>query len=100
MNDFADINRMTLYEYGIRMKAYWLKSVDREYEIHLQAWTNWNVQAMKQQGKNKRVPVFRTFKQFFDYEKQLKMINGSTSKNKKNQAIAEILRRQREKEVR
>lgn len=68
MSDFAEIDRMTLYEYEMRMKASDLRRVDREYEIHLQAWANWNVQAMKKSGKRKRVPVFKTFKQFFDYK--------------------------------
>ncbi len=68
MQDFAQIDRMTLYEYEMRMKASDLRRVDREYEIHLQAWANWNVQATKKSGK-KRVPVFKIFKQFFDYRK-------------------------------
>lgn len=69
MNDFSEIDRMTLYEYEMRMKAFELRRVDREYEIHLQAWSNWNVQATKRSGKKKRVPVFKFFRQFFDYEK-------------------------------
>lgn len=76
MTDFKEIDRMTLYEYGMRMKAHRLRQVDREYEIHLQAWANHNVQATKRQGKDKAVPVFKTFKQFFDYEKRIEEVTG------------------------
>ena len=68
---------MTLYEYNMRMKTFRLQQVDREYDIHRQAWENWNVQAMKRQGKNKKVPVFKDFKQYFDYEaRQEEVISG------------------------
>lgn len=76
MADFNEIDRMTLYEYGMRMKALRLRQIDREYEIHLQAWANHNVQATKRQGKDKAVPVFKTFKQFFDYEKRIEEVTG------------------------
>lgn len=67
MHDFTEINRMTMYEFCVRMQAARLRQVDREYELHLLAWDCWDVQSMKKQGK-KRVPVYQTFRQFFDYE--------------------------------
>ena len=67
MHDFTEINRMTMYEFCVRMQAARLRQVDREYELHLLAWGCWDVQSMKKQGK-KRVPVYQTFRQFFDYE--------------------------------
>lgn len=100
MSDFAEINRMTLYEYDVRMTAYRLKQVDREYEIHLQAWENWNVQATKKQGKKRQVPVFQTFKQFFDYEKKVQDILKPDNKDDaKKKGIADILRRQKERRL-
>ena len=60
----------------MRMKAFRLQQVDRDYDIHLLAWESWNVQAMKKQGKNKKVPVFKNFKQFFDYESRLEEAAG------------------------
>lgn len=98
MNDFTEIDRMTLYEYDMRLKAYNLRHVDRDYEIHRQAWANWNVQAMKNQGKRKRVPVFRNFKQFFDYDEQLKAMMGNRGGSEKVRAIANIIRKQRKRE--
>lgn len=96
MQDFAEINRMTLYEYEMRMKASNLRSVDREYEIHLQAWANWNVQATKKSGK-KRAPVFKTFKQFFDFKKaESKILNGEKKRGfSQGQRIIEGMRRQK-----
>lgn len=101
MNDFAEIGRMTLYEYDMRMTAYRLKQADREYEIHLQAWLNWNVQAMKKKGRHKRVPVFKTFQQFFDYKKCIKDVlegenGGSRLAMRKKQGIADLLKKQKE----
>lgn len=91
---------MTLYEYELRMKAYWLAQVDQEYQIHLQAWANWNVQAMKSQGKNKRVPVFKNFKQFFDYDRHIRDVLGSPENAEKKQGIARILKKQEERRCR
>ena len=59
---------MTITEYELRLKAYRLKRLDEQEIIYQQAWANWQVQATKQQGK-KQVPVYSTFKKFFDKEK-------------------------------
>lgn len=57
----------------MRMKAYRLAQVDKEYDMHLQAWLNHAVTTTKEQG-NKHVPVYKSFKDFFDYEKRLKEV--------------------------
>ena len=54
------------------MQAVKLKEVDRDYRNHLQAFLNMSVQAQKKNGKNKSIPVFKKFKQFYDYEKAVK----------------------------
>lgn len=99
MTDFSDIERMTLYEYDIRMKAFRLQQIDREFDIHLQAWTNWNVQATKKQGKGKCVPVYKTFKQFFDYEQRVEDVleKKHTEEDEKKLGIAGILKKQKER---
>ena len=61
---------MTMYEYCVRMKAYRLQQVDCEYMLHLLAWQSWDAQAMKQQGRT-RVPVYKKFSQFFDYDEKV-----------------------------
>lgn len=57
----------------MRMRAFNLARVDKEYDMHLQAWLNHAVTATKEQGK-KQVPVYKKFQDFFDYEKRLKEI--------------------------
>jgi len=70
-----DVNDVTLNEYQLLMKAYALKQVDKQYEMHMQAWVNQQAKATKQKGK-KTVPYFKDFKQFFDYEAQVEQIMG------------------------
>ncbi|WZY01592.1 hypothetical protein NSQ26_06020 [Bacillus sp. FSL W7-1360] len=41
--------------------------------MHLQAWLNVQANSTKESGK-KVVPVFKKFKDFFDYEKRLKEV--------------------------
>ena len=57
----------------MRMKAFRLQQIDKEYDMHLQAWLNYVVQQTKEKG-SKHVPVFRKFKDFYDYEKRLKEV--------------------------
>lgn len=90
MSNFNEIESMTLDEYELRMKAYRLGEVDKEYYIYLQAWTNSNVQATKKQGKDKIVPVFQTFKQFFDYEKRLEEAFGGCGDNEQEKRLKSI----------
>lgn len=76
------------------MYAYQLRQVDRQHEMHLQAWIDNQATATKQQGK-KTIPVYRKFKDFFDYEKELKNIEGSkkpqlTNKQRKLAQLAKI----------
>ena len=100
MTSLAEIERMTFFEYRLRLRAYELSQVDKERDIHMQAWCNWNVQATKGQGRHKRVSVFKTFKSFFDYEK---LINKVLGKNLAEEAgvpvksIVEGMKLQRER---
>lgn len=64
---------MTLPDYLYRYKAYRLRSVDEDYHRHLSAWLNVQAGSMKQQG-DKQAPVYRTFKNFFDYQKRVEEI--------------------------
>lgn len=72
--DPEEINRMTFFEYRMRMQAASLQVIDAEYMVYLQAWANREVQATKKKGKNKQVYVYSTMKQFFDREKLEKEI--------------------------
>lgn len=69
------IKRMTLVEYQLRIDAYRLQRVDREYDIHLQAWVNNQAKAEKKKGK-KTEPYFKSFDKFYNYEKRVAEIMG------------------------
>lgn len=84
-----------MYEYDMRMLAYRLREVDRDYVLHYLAWINRDIKAMKSQGKKKRVPVFKKFKQFFDYEKQVSKVFGTNEKE--NRTITGMRRLQSSK---
>lgn len=66
---------MTPYEYGLRMTAYQLKRLDEQEALHYQAWLNTRVQDRKKEA-GKEVPIYKTFKKFFDKEKFEKEILG------------------------
>lgn len=56
------------------MEAAQLKQVDADYRNHLQAFLNFAVKAEKKAGKNKSKPVYRKFKQFYNYEAEQRKI--------------------------
>jgi len=69
------VNAMTLEEYAYRMRAYSFLRLGKLYDMHLQAWLNRAVKATKFSGK-KEVPVYKEFKSFFDYEKEIKHLRN------------------------
>lgn len=81
---------MTLYEYEARMYAYRLKQVDKDLEMHQQAWLNHQVTKTKEQG-SKRVSVYRNFKDFYDYKKELRKVEHREI-NEENKRLARIAR--------
>ena len=72
---------MTFREYSFEIHAYQLRDLDNQQRMHLQAWVSHQVQATKKQGK-KTVPAYETFKDFFDYDKRLREIEGHTKDTK------------------
>lgn len=69
---------MTFAEYQYRMKAYRLARVDAEYDMHLSAWLHQQAGATKDQGE-KKVPLYKKFSEFFDYEARLRDIEPVSS---------------------
>ena len=62
------------------MKAYNLARIDKEYDMHLQAWLHQMAKSTKNVGtdkKPKHEPVYKTFQEFFDYEKRLEEVQGT-----------------------
>ena len=69
------IEEMTIKEYSWRIEAFNLSRIDQEYDMHMQAWLNHQATATKSKGK-KTVSVYKSFKDFFDYEKRLLEVKG------------------------
>lgn len=69
----SEIEVLTLQEYLLKFKAFQLQRIDKEYDMHLQAWINQQAGSVKSQG-DKQVPVFKSFRDFFDYEKRISEI--------------------------
>jgi len=68
-----EVESMILPEYLYRMKAHALIRVDREYDMHLQAWLNEQVGATKKQGKD-TIPFYKSFDKFFNYRERIEAI--------------------------
>lgn len=73
---------MTIPEYNLLMEAVQLKQVDEDYRNHLQAFLNFAVKAEKKSGKNKSKPVYRKFKQFYDYDAELRKVDKTKTKSR------------------
>lgn len=75
---------LTLKEYFLLMRAYRLRKVDQEYDMHLNAWLHRAAGATKMIGQ-KEVSAYKKFKDFFDYEARLKEVEGPKKKKISNQ---------------
>ncbi len=83
---------MTIPEYNLLMEAVQLKVVDADYRNHLQAFLNFAVKAEKKAGKNKSKPVYRKFKQFYNYEAEQRKIT-KTNKISRFAGISKLLKK-------
>lgn len=95
IQDLSVFERMTIREYSIRSIAYQLRQLDEEGLIYQQAWANWQVQATKQQGKN-QVPVYPTFKKFFDkrkFENEILGIETPENNFKKDNKLIDLMKK-------
>ena len=90
---FEEVDRLTIPEYTLLMEAVRLKQIDKDYRNHLQAFLNYAVKAEKKSGKNKSKPVFTKFKQFYDYEKELKKVKGKEEAKARFSGIGELLKK-------
>lgn len=87
------VNNITPYEYRLLMKSKELQIVDKQYEIHLQAYLNMSAQARRRAGK-KIKPVYTKFDKFFDYQKQLDRVMGIKKKSKFD-GLAQFIKEQK-----
>ena len=66
-------------EYELLVRAAELRDVDTDYRLHEQAFLNFVVRGTKKSGK----PVYRRFKQFFNYAQKIKEVTEKRKKEKK-----------------
>ena len=66
-------------EYELLVRAAELRDVDTDYRLHEQAFLNFVVQGRKKNGR----PVYRRFKQFFNYAQEVKEVIEKRKKEKK-----------------
>lgn len=90
---FEQVDRLTLPEYELLMQAARLRQVDADYRNHLQAFLNFAVRAEKKTGKNKSQPVYRRFRRFYDYEKELEKVQKPKAQKSRFAGIRELLKK-------
>lgn len=90
MTDLATIEKMTLKEYDLRMRAYRLQQVDRMFERRDLAWAIMIAKSVDKDGNY----VYKTFKDFFDYDEALKTVgNIQVREEDMDQDLVRIARR-------
>ena len=90
---FAEVDRLTIPEYNLLMEAVQLKQVDIDYRNHLQAYLNFAVKAEKKAGKGKTKPVYKKFKQFYDYEEEVQKITKKDKGKSRFSGIGKFLKK-------
>ena len=63
-------------EYELMMEALELRMLDESLHERRQAFLNFAARAEKKAGKGKTKPVYRRFRQFFDFDKELRKIKN------------------------
>lgn len=74
-----EVDRLSLQEYLLLIKAQNLKTVDEDYRSHLSAWLT--MVAIKSEKRSKRTvkPVYDRFIKFYDYEEALEKAGKRSS---------------------
>jgi hypothetical protein len=84
------LGRITLRQYTLIMKAVRLRLLDKERDIHAQAWLNVQAKATKQRGK-KIVPYFNTFDEFFNPQEEAAYTPERRRKAEKQNHLKELM---------
>lgn len=87
LTDEKELGRITLRHYTRLMKAYRLRSLDREFEIHLAAWKRREVEATKGKGRY----VFTDFRKFMDFKKRERELLGRTPPKPKGNKLLYLI---------
>lgn len=92
----TQIERMTTSEYALRMKAYRRQRLEEERILHKLAFLNVAAQSTKKTGKRVE-PVYKTLKEFFDYEKELENLYSDKPRKRmssRSERIMQAMRKQ------
>lgn len=68
---------MTIAEYELRMEAYNLQQVEKQYDAATLAWMNRNAQAFDKDGD----AVFKEFNEFFDRDEAVDKVRSNFEPN-------------------
>lgn len=94
---FSQVNQLTIAQYEVMMEALELRFLDQSLHEHRQAFLNFAVQAEKKTGKGKSRPVYRKFRQFFNYERELEGLKKNDRNGHKSDSrfsgIGKLLKR-------
>ncbi len=90
-----EVDRLTLREYGLLVRAENLRQVDLDYRNHLQAWLNVAAKAEKKAGKFRTKLVYDVFEKFFNYDDALEKAGKRKQKKQGSRfpKLAEFLRK-------
>lgn len=83
-----EVDKITLRDYELLIKAEQLKSVDDDCKTHWLAWLTFQAKAMKKSGK----PAYRTFRSFYDYEKELEKVMDKQDNKSKFSALSKAIK--------
>lgn len=89
---FDEVDRLTIAEYELLMKAAELREADLDYRLHMQAFLNVQAGAKKKAGKNKERLVYNRFDKFYDRKKEIDRIMKPKKKSRFS-GIGELLRK-------
>lgn len=89
-----EVDRLEIPEYKLLMKAADLRQVDDEYRTHEQAFLT--VVARARKGK-RGTPVYKRFRDFFDYEAAVKKILDGDRHRDVMRAVSALLKEAKEK---
>ena len=88
-----EVDRLTIPEYNLLMKAVELKNVDLDYRLHKQAFLNLSVRAERKAGKGKTKLVYTKFSKFFDYKKELDKVMRKKKSDSRFAGIGKVLKK-------
>ena len=91
---FDEVNRLTIAEYELLMKAAELREADLDYRLHMQAFLNVQAGAKKKAGKNKESLVYSRFSKFYDRMKEIdRIMNRETEGKSRFAGIGKLLKK-------